>query len=63
MEETYGNKRIYINTRDLDTGVDDLLNRYIDKGKVGIYTDLDDRVYYVLQNKICLLGTTISQKE
>lgn len=52
IEEVHGNKRIYIDSKDLENGVDNILIRNIYKGKIGIYTELDDRTYYILQKKV-----------
>lgn len=47
-----GNKKIFINSDDLENSLDTILTRYIEKGKVGIYTELDDCKYNILQKKI-----------
>lgn len=48
----HGNRKIYINSYDLEHGLDDILRRNIEKGRIGIYTGLDDHKYNVLQQKV-----------
>lgn len=46
----FGNMRIFIDQRDVDNGnVADIIRRKNLRGKVGIYSDIDDREYYKVQ--------------
>lgn len=52
IDVRHKNKKIYISSSELETNLENILRRHITKGKVGIYTDLDDNKYIILQNKI-----------
>lgn len=52
VDMVHGNKKIYINSGDLNQNLDNILIRHITNGRVGIYTELNDHEYNVLQNKL-----------
>lgn len=52
IEIKHNNRKIYINSKDLENNFADILRRYIKPGKIGIYTDLDDHKYNILQQKL-----------
>lgn len=52
FEISNNKKKIYISLEDLDNNLEDILRKHIKSGKVGIYTDLDDQKYNILQKKI-----------
>lgn len=52
MRNVFGNRKIYINSTDLMNNLDDILLRNLEKGKVGIFTELDDHKYNILQQRI-----------
>lgn len=47
-----GNRKIYLNSEDLRSNFDIILVRNITKGKVGIFTELTDYQYNILQKRI-----------
>lgn len=51
----YRNKKIYISSEDLSSNLENILKRYIIKGKAGIHTELSDHYYNILQNEIIKL--------
>lgn len=60
-EKVFNYRRIYIKKQDLEDGsVNDILRRYINKGKVGIYYELDDHEYNKLQRVVINLFPTNS---
>lgn len=52
MELIHGKKRIYISSTDLRKNLGTILNENIFKGKVGIFTELNDHEYHTLQKKL-----------
>lgn len=50
-EQTFGNRRIFVDKNDLNQETD-IFRRYIQKGKVGVYSELNDREYNKLQKKL-----------
>lgn len=46
------NKKIYLNLKDLEDGMDVILKKHIIKGKVGIFSEYSDHEYNKFQNKI-----------
>ena len=45
-------KKIYINSEDLQNNLSDILRRHVKPGKIGIYTELSDKEYNIVQGKI-----------
>lgn len=52
IEIKNGNKKIYINSADLENNLVNILRRNVDKGKIGIFTELDDHKYNILQRAV-----------
>lgn len=51
-DSIHGNSKIYISSTDLCANLDGILSRNIDKGRIGIYTELDDHKYNILQKRL-----------
>lgn len=48
----HGNRKIYISSSDLENDLESILLRNLEKGKIGIFTELSDNKYNILQQKI-----------
>ena len=53
-EEVFGNKRFYVEIRDIENGAD-IIRRNIQKGKIGIYSELEENEYSDLLTKLLTL--------
>lgn len=48
----YNNRKIYLNSTDIENNLTDILRRYVKPGKIGIFTELDDHKYNIVQQKV-----------
>ena len=48
----FKNRKIYINEDDINNNLADILRRYIKKGRIGIFTELNDNLYNIVQQKL-----------
>lgn len=52
FEEKHKHRKIYINSEDIEENFSDILRRYINSGKIGIYSELNDHDYNIFQQKL-----------
>lgn len=52
FEEKLGNRRIFIERRDIPDNISDIVKKYIRNGKTAIYSDIEDSSYNVVQQKL-----------
>lgn len=50
-ESIFNNRRIFVDKQDLEQE-SDILRRYVNKGRIGIFTELTDRDYNMLQKRL-----------
>jgi hypothetical protein len=63
FEKQNNNRKIYINSDDINNNLFDILRRYIKPGRIGIFTELNDHEYNLFQQKaIELFGNIPSIK-
>lgn len=51
-EEKLGNRRIFIERRDIPDNISDIVKKYIKNGKTAIYSEIEDSRYNVVQQKL-----------
>lgn len=52
VEVKHNNRKVYINSEDLENNLSDILRRHIKPGKIAIFTELNDSENNKLQQKI-----------